>query len=83
MLMFIIQLPRNQLKLKTNSKYLVEYLDEAIRPLVLIMPKRNGYAKAFKIKEGHKDKDSELTLSVQIMRSYQKSIKLFGLRVKT
>ena len=40
---------------------MVEYLDEAIRPLVLIMPKRNGYAKAFKIKEGHKDKDSELT----------------------
>ena len=43
---------------------MVEYLDEAIRPLVLIMPKRNGYTKAFKIKEGHKDKDSELTLSV-------------------
>ena len=30
---------------KTNSKYLIGYLDKAIRPLVLIMPKMNGYVK--------------------------------------
>ena len=30
-------------KTKTNSKYLIGYLDESIRPLVLIMPKMIGY----------------------------------------
>ena len=29
---------------KTNSKYLIEIkIDKAVRPLVLIMPKMNGY----------------------------------------
>ena len=27
---------------KTNSKYLIGYLDKVIRPLVLIIPKMNG-----------------------------------------
>ena len=35
-------------KLKTNSKYLIGYLDKAIRPLVLIIPKTSGYVKTFK-----------------------------------
>ena len=43
-------------KTKTNSKYLIGYLDKAIRPLVLIMPKMSGYVKTFKVKEGDKDK---------------------------
>ena len=38
-------------KTKTNSKYLTGYLDETIRPLVLIMPKMSGYIKTFKVKE--------------------------------
>ena len=29
----------NLVKTKTNSKYLIGYLDNAVRPLVLIMPK--------------------------------------------
>ena len=37
-------------KTKTNSKYLIGYLDKAIRPLVLIMPKMSGYVKTFKDK---------------------------------
>ena len=37
-------------KAKTNSKYLIGYLDKAIRPLVLIMPKMSGYVKTFKDK---------------------------------
>ena len=37
-------------KTKTNSKYLIGYLDKTIRPLVLIMPKMNGYVKTFKDK---------------------------------
>ena len=38
-------------KTKTNSKYLIGYLDKAIRPLVLIMPKMSGYIKTLKVKE--------------------------------
>ena len=37
-------------KTKTNPKYLIGYLDEDIRPLVLIMPKMSRYVKAFKVK---------------------------------
>ena len=40
------------IKTKTNSKYLIEYLDKAIRPLVLIMSKMTGYVKTYKVKEG-------------------------------
>ena len=43
-------------KTKTNSKYCIGYLDEPIRPLVLIMPKMCGYVKTYKVKEGDKDK---------------------------
>ena len=63
MLMFIIQLPQNQLKQKTNSKYLIGYLDKDIRPFVLIMPKMSGYAKIFKVE----DKINKLILFVQVM----------------
>ena len=47
-------------KTKTNSKYLIGYLDKAIRPLVLIMPKMSGYVKTFKVKDGDKDKNNKL-----------------------
>ena len=39
--------------IKTNSKYLIGYLDKTIRTLVLIMPKMSGYVKTFKVKEGN------------------------------
>ena len=51
-------------KRKTNSKYLIGYLDKVIRPLVLIMPKMGGYVKTFKVKDGDKDKKSKLMSSV-------------------
>ena len=35
-------------KTKTNSKYLIGYLDKDIRPLVLIMAQMSGYVKTFK-----------------------------------
>ena len=38
-------------KTKNNSKYLIEYLDKDIRPLVLIMPKMTGYVKTFKVED--------------------------------
>ena len=34
-------------KTKTNSIYLIGYLDKSIIPLVLIMPKMSGYVKTF------------------------------------
>ena len=45
---------------KTNSKYLTGYLDEVIRPLVLILSKMSGYVKTFKVKDGDKDKNNKL-----------------------
>ena len=45
---------------KTNSKYLIGYLDEPIRSLVLIMPKLCGYVKTFKLKDGDEDKTINL-----------------------
>ena len=38
-------------KTKTNSKYLIGYLNKAIRPLVLIIPKMSGCVKTFKVED--------------------------------
>ena len=40
-------------KAKINSKYLIGYLNKAIRSLVLIIPKMSRYIKTFKVKEGN------------------------------
>ena len=48
------------IKTKTNFKYLVGYLDRAIKPLVGVMPKGSGYAKTFKVKDGEKDQNNKL-----------------------
>ena len=32
---------------------MIQYLDKAIRPIVLIMPKMSRYVKTFKFKEGN------------------------------
>ena len=45
---------------KSNFKYLIGYLDEAIRLLVLIMPKISGYVKTFKVEDEDKDKNNKL-----------------------
>ena len=39
-------------KMNTDSKHLIGYLDKTIRPLVLIMPKMSGYLKTFKVRKG-------------------------------
>ena len=41
---------------KNNSKYFTGYLDEIIRPLVLILPKMSGHVETFKDKDGYKKK---------------------------
>ena len=39
---------------------MIEYLDEAMRLLVLIMPKMSGCVKKNKVKDGDKDKNNKL-----------------------
>ena len=69
-------------KTKTNSKYLNGYLDNAIKSLVLIMPKMSGSMKTFKVKEGDKVRNNK-SMSFRIDDgSSWKRIKLFGLRLK-
>ena len=41
----------NLIKMKNNSKYLIRYLGDVIRPLVMILPKMSGYIKTFKDKD--------------------------------
>ena len=38
-------------KTKTESKYLIGYLDQLIRPSALLLPKFSGYVKKFKVKD--------------------------------
>ena len=49
-------------KIKTNSKYLIGYLDKVIRPLVLIVPIVSGYVKIIGVKDKNKDKKIKLKL---------------------
>ena len=43
--MFMLIIISKLIERKTNSKYLIGYLDKAIRPLVLIIPKMSGHVK--------------------------------------
>ena len=49
---------------KNNSKYLIGYLDEVIRPLVFILPKMSGYVKTFKDKGRDKNKNNNWYLRI-------------------
>ena len=59
MLMLIMQVSQNQLK-QSNSKYLIGYLDNVIRPLVLILPKTAENNDTFKVKDADKNKSNKL-----------------------
>ena len=56
MLMLMICLCQKIIKIKSNSKYLIGYLNKAIRPLVLILPKRNKCIKNLNVRDEDKDK---------------------------
>ena len=46
-----------------------------MRPLVLVLPKMSGYLKAFKVKDGNKDRNNRLTsLWREMVRCYKKTI---------
>ena len=47
-------------KTKTNSKHLIGYLGNVIRPLVLVLPKTSGYVKTFRIKQRDRVKNNKL-----------------------
>ena len=58
---------------KTNSRYLIGYLDKVIRPLALILPKMIGYVKIFKV--GDRDKNNKLmcfcTVDEKLLEKYK------------
>ena len=45
---------------KNNSHYWIGYLDQIIKPLVLILPKMSGYVKTFNDKGRDKDNNNKL-----------------------
>ena len=55
----------NFVETKSNSNYLIGYLDKVIRHLVLILPKISEYVKTFKVEDVDKDKNNKL-MSVHI-----------------
>ena len=55
MLMLINFVISKTVETKNNSKFLNGYLDEVIRPLVLILPKTSGYVKTFKYQSRDKN----------------------------
>ena len=49
---------------KTNFKYLIGYLDKAIRPLVLMVPKMSGHVQTFKVKDGDKNENKLMSFHI-------------------
>ena len=71
---------------RNNSKYLIGYLGQAIRHLVLILPKMNGYVRTLEDKNRYKDKNeiNKLESFRKVdHKKRKKSITLFVLRLKT
>ena len=47
---------------KNNSKYLIGYLDDVIRSMILILPKMSRYITTSKNKDRNKDKNKNIKL---------------------
>ena len=58
----------SKLLTKNNSKYLIGYLDELIRPVAFLLPKIRGYVKTFELKSGNDNKN----LSIIDNKSWEK-----------
>ena len=65
----------NLIEAKKNSKYLIEYLNEVLKPLVLILPKLSRYIKTFKDKDGNR-KNKLMTFYIDDENLLQKSKRL-------
>ena len=57
------------------------YLDEVIRPLVLISPKMSGYVETFRDKDRHKD-DNRSNNLMSFCIDDEKLLEKFGLMLK-
>ena len=71
------------IKIKTFSKYLIEYLDIAVRPIFLIIPKISKYVKKFNVNGGDKNKNNKMMPFRVIDEKLLEKYKLFRLRLKT
>ena len=71
------------IKIKTFSKYLIEYLDIVMKPIFLIIPKISKYAKKFNVNGGDKNKNNKMMPFRVIDEKLLEKYKLFRLRLKT
>ena len=67
---------------KNNSKYLNGYLDEVIKPVVLVLPKVSGYVKTFKGKSGDTNKNSKLLSLLTDDENLLKKFKIFWTKIE-
>ena len=59
-------------EMKNNSQCSIGYLDDIVRPLVLILPKMSEYVRTFKDKDGDKDNNNKLMSFWIVMKNCQK-----------
>ena len=58
--MSLIYSSQNQWKERTILRYLIGYLDEVTRSLVLMLPEMDGFVETFKVKGKDKNKNNKL-----------------------
>ena len=71
------------IKIKTFSKYLIEYLDIVMKPIFLIIPKISKYVKKFNVNGGDKNKNNKMMPFRVIDEKLLEKYKLLRLRLKT
>ena len=71
------------IKIKTFSKYLIEYLDIVMKPIFLVIPKISKYVKKFNVNGGDKNKNNKMMPFRVIDEKLLEKYKLFRLRLKT
>ena len=72
------KLKSNEQKVTSNESIIV-YLNEVIRPLVLILPIMSGCVKMFKVKDGDNDKIPNLFLHLNQRINEKNHLMVFGL----
>ena len=60
-----IVIPKS-IETKNNSKYFIGYLDDVVRPLVLILPKMSEYIRTSKERDGNKHNKNNKLMSFHI-----------------
>ena len=70
-------------EININSNYSIGHLDEAIKPLALMLPKMIEYVKIFKDKNGDKNENNKFMVLCIDNKKLSKNIKPLGIRLKT